>query len=251
MRLLLALALATLLLACERSRAPAPRVVTIFAAASLSTPLTDLARQFESEHPNVRARLNLAGSQTLASQLLDGARADIFLSADRAQMDRLAERSLVHEPRPFATNRLVLAVNIATSPSITTIDQITAHAARVVLAAPEVPIGAYTRAALDRLGLRDAIERSAVSLELDAKAVLGKLLAGEADAGFVYATDITRNLTSQLRIIELPPHAQVQAEYVAAQLRDAPQPDAAAAFLRLLSSPQGAETLKRYNFQPR
>lgn len=229
------------------SAAPARTELTIAAAMSLKEALLDLERAFEADHPGVDVVFNFAGSQVLATQLIEGAPADVFASADRAQIERAQARLLA--ARPFARNRLVIVAPVGD-------DRVQAPAdlarpgTRLVLAAEAVPVGAYARAALDRLGLRDAALANVVSHEENVRGVVGKVAAGEAEAGVVYATDVTEGVQGKLRVIELAGAEDVVPTYEVAAVRDSKRPELAAAFVDALAGPPGAAALQRRGFLP-
>lgn len=160
--------------------------ITVFAAASLTTTFTSLADEFERSHPGATVRLTFAGSSDLATQILEGAPADVFASADEANMARLQDAELVASPVPFATNVLEIAVPPANPAGITTLADLAAPDVKLVVCAPDVPCGAATVTVADAAGIR----LSPVSEELSVTDVLGKVTSGEADAGLVYVTDV-------------------------------------------------------------
>ncbi|KIG13418.1 Molybdenum ABC transporter, periplasmic molybdenum-binding protein ModA [Enhygromyxa salina] len=225
-------------------RAQAQDTVVVFAAASLSEPFRGLERAYETAHPGVDVVLNLAGSQLLASQLIEGAPADVFASADAHTLERV----LVEKPdaqgsrRVFASNRVVVVV--AADSQLQSLEQLRTPGLRIVLAGPEVPVGRYARAALDQLGLRAAVEGSLVSNEDSVNGVLAKVALGEADAGIAYATDLARS--PGLRGIAMP--TDVSASYELAVLGDGPNAGQGAAFAAFVVGAQGQAVLREYGF---
>ncbi len=210
----------------------------VFAASSLVDVFNEAGARFEADHPDIDFVLSVAGSQILASQILEGARADVFASADRSQMDRVAD--LFPDPVVFAENRVVLITPAGSD--ITTPDDLARPGVRLVLASEAVPAGRYARVVLDRQGLLDRV--TVVSLEPDVRAVLTRVAMAEADAGLVYATDAAS--TDKVRTIALAPEAEVRAAYVIAPGRDAPAP--ARAFVAFMRTGAGAEILRRHGF---
>ena len=156
--------------------------ITVFAAASLTEAFTSAA----SSVPHVRARFSFGGSQQLVTQLLQGAEADVVATADGPSMERLVAASLVEAPVTFARSTLVIAVRPGNPRGVAGLDDLARPDLAVVLADPSVPAGRYARQVLDEASVRVAPR----SLELDVKAALGKVTAGEADAAIVYATDV-------------------------------------------------------------
>ena len=163
--------------------------LTVFAAASLGDSFEELADGFEQENPGVEVEYNVAGSSSLAEQILAGAPADVFASADEPNMDTVVVAGESSgEPEPFATNVLTLVTPAdvpANSPSVTSLEDAAAEGVKLVVCAPQVPCG---RAALD-VAEDAGVELSPVSEEASVTDVLGKVTSGEADAGLVYVTD--------------------------------------------------------------
>lgn len=207
--------------------------LTIYAASSLSDVVEPLA-------PG--ARFNFAGSDELATQIREGAEPDVFASASTRYPDELHAAGLVERPRVFATNRLVL---IASDPAIRSLRDVDGEGVKLVVAAESVPVGAYTRDALARLGQTALLSR-VVSEEDDVKGVLGKVLLGEADAGFVYATDVAAKRPN--RVIELPARGQPPVEYAVAVVSESPRRDEATAFVERLLGADGRARLRAAGF---
>lgn len=220
--------------------------VIVFAAASLTESFRALAEAFDATASGTKTTLVFAGSHTLATQLVEGARADVFVSADRHQMERV--EALAEAPVPFATNRLVILAPKENPARITTPADLAAPGVCVVLAHPDCPAGAYGRHLLGALGLREAVEANVVSREETVKGVVGKVLLGEADGGIVYATDVTPEIARETVTIEFPSAGADRPVYHAAPLRDAPNRAGADAFVRFLLSGAGGEILASFGF---
>jgi len=218
--------------------------LTVFAASSLREGFSELARRFEAEHPGVTVALAFAGSQELRVQIENGARADVFASADEKQMARLGELAL--DPATFAHNEPVLIVPRDNPAGLRDFADLP-KARRVVLGAPEVPVGAYSArilaAAKIDLGAR------VVSHELNVRQVLAKVALGEADAGIVYRTD-AQAARGEVQVIPIPPELNAPAEYPIAALARSRLPQLARQFVELVRSPAGREVLARHGFQP-
>ena len=253
-KLLALLLLAAVLTACE---ATPTQELHVFAAASLREAITEAAGNFEQTHPSVRVVSNFAGSQVLRLQIESGARADLFASASPNHLDALQRAGLLREPPTVvATNELVLAVPSGNSARISGIQDLTQPGRRVVMAAESVPAGAYARqmlalhaAATGRPELADAVLQRVISFETNVRQVAAKLELGEADAGFVYRTDVLAS-DGRLQVIETPSQVRVTANYPAAVLRDAPNPQLAERFLTFLRSPEAQAILARHGFAP-
>lgn len=217
--------------------------LTVFAAASLTEAFTELAERLEARNDGLQVTLNLAGSQTLATQLLEGAPADVFAAADARQMDRVAAAGLAGTPEVFATNGLAIAVAAGNPLGIGSLDDLAREDVLLVLPAEEVPAGAYAAAALEGAG----VEAAPASLELDVRAALGKVVLGEADATIVYRSDLTGS-DRDVEAVALPPAHDVAAHYPVATITDADNPRAAADFVALLHSDDGRRILQQHGF---
>jgi molybdate transport system substrate-binding protein len=177
--------------------------VTVYAASSLTSVLPRVSPA---------ARFQFAGSNQLAFQLRNGAPADVFASASPAYTRDLFRAGLVEKPRVFATNSLVLAVPRSNPAKLRSVEDLLERPRlKLVVAGAKVPIGLYTREVLKRLGMLRVL-RTAVSQEPDVKGIVGKLAFGQADAGFVYATDV-RAASSRLLAIPLPRRSQPTVQY--------------------------------------
>jgi molybdate transport system substrate-binding protein len=160
--------------------------VTVFAAASLTGAFDEIAAAFEREHPGVDVVLSFGGSATLATQVVDGAPADVLAAASPEAMTTLLEAGFVVDPADFATNSLEIAVPSGNPGSIAGIADLADPGRTIALCAVEVPCGAAAQRVFDSLGLTPAPD----TLEQDVKAVLTKVELGEVDAGLVYRTDV-------------------------------------------------------------
>jgi molybdate transport system substrate-binding protein len=210
---------------------------TVFAAASLTEVFQELAPD---------ATFNFAGSDELAFQIEEGARADVYAAASPKYPDELFKAGLVEEPRVFATNALVLIVPADDPAGIESVADLGESGVKLVVGAEGVPVGDYTRTVLENMGESEVLE-SVVSNEDDVKAVVAKVAQGEADAGFVYVTDV-RPVEGRVQTIELPADAQAQVEYPIAVVSDAANPEAAQAFVGLVLSERGREALEAAGF---
>lgn len=224
--------------------------VTVFAAASLRASfeeIGDMATTRSTLHP----QFNFAGSQLLRTQLEQGARADVFASADRRQMDLARDAGLVGDAVVFATNRLVIVVPESNPAGVLAPADLGRAGLRLVIGGPQSPIGAYTQEALDALGagLAAAIRANVVSEEPDVERVLTKVRLGEADAGIVYASDLTGAGAAGVRSFALPGDAQPRIEYVIAPVRDG-DGDAARAFIALVLGDDGRAVLASRGLAP-
>jgi molybdate transport system substrate-binding protein len=209
--------------------------LVVFAASSLTDVFQELAPD---------ATFNFAGSNALATQIREGAPADVYAAASPRYPEELAAAGFVERPEPFATNRLVVIVPAGNPAGIESVDDLGAPGVRLVVGAEGVPIGDYTRTVLDSLGKTDVLD-NVVSNEDDVRGVLGKVVMGEADAGFVYVTD-ARVAGDDVQTIELP--AQALAQYEIALVVEGEHREAAEAFVQLVLGPEGRQALEAAGF---
>lgn len=212
--------------------------LAVFAASSLTEAFGALDR---------RPNYSFAGSDQLAFQIRQGARADVFAAASPRAPRQLYEQGLVERPVAFATNRLVLIVPRANRAGIRTLDDLARPGVKIVVGDRSVPVGAYTLAVLERLGIAAAVERNVVSREPDAKSVTAKVALGEADAGFVYVTD-ARSVRTKVRAIALRAAAQPKVVYTVAVVKRRKDPQAARRFVASLLRTPAQNVLVRYGF---
>ncbi|MDT8342083.1 MAG: molybdate ABC transporter substrate-binding protein [Longimicrobiales bacterium] len=217
----------------------------VSAAASLTDALAELADAFQAAHPGTAVALNLAGSATLATQVIEGAPVDVFLAADTATMGRVAAVDrLAGSPVVFARNRVALAVPAGNPAGVRGLADLARPELLVGLCAAAVPCGAAARAALAGAGVRPSVDTE----EPHVRALLTRLELGELDAGIVYATDVLAS--AEVEAVPLEPGQGAETAYPAAVVRDAPDPEAARAFVAFLLSPPARAILARYGFSP-
>jgi molybdate transport system substrate-binding protein len=264
-RLLASLLVPCFLAAGCRRDAPPPagRTLTVFAAASLVEAFGAMAAELERQDTTLEVRLNVAGSQQLAAQLVRGAVADLFAAADSEAMQLAADRGLVLEPEVFAHNRLVViaAREPAVDGMLVELLNLATPGLKLVLAAPEVPAGRYARQALRNLSrapgygpdFADRVLENVVSDEVDVRSVLTKVRLGEAHAGIVYASDLSGpdSLARRagIRVIPIPAAFNARADYVIARLRSVEDSAGAEAFRALVLGTEGQAILERYGFE--
>ncbi len=230
--------------AITAARGGEARELVVFAAASLTDAFEAVGDAFEQAHPGTNVRFNFAGSQQLASQILHGAPADVFAPADMRQL-QAGGAALAGEPKPFAVNELVIAVEHGNPLGVKGLADLGRTDLTLVLAADEVPAGRYARQALERAG----VEVQAASLESDVRAALWKVRLGEADAAIVYASDVLA-AGDAVTAVPIAPEEKVIATYPIAVLAGAPDPDAARAFVSFVESVEGQAVLGRHGFSP-
>jgi len=240
--------------------APQPRQVYIFAAASLTGPFSQLIQAFEQSHPGVKVVPNFAGSQQLAQQIAQGAPADVFASADQVQMAAAIEsgRVTAGEEQVFANNRLVVVLPADNPGQITSLQDLAKPGLSLILAAGAVPVGKYSLTFLEQAsqnpdfgaGYQAAVLKNVVSYEENVKAVLSKIILGEADGGIVYRSDVSPSQSGKLIQLEIPDSLNVLAAYYLAPVNDSREPGLAGEFNQFVLSSTGQAILSRYGFLP-
>jgi molybdate transport system substrate-binding protein len=218
--------------------------VTVFAAASLTGAFEEVAEAFEQTNPDVEVTLNFAASSALAQQIGEGAPADVFASADEANMRKALDAgSITGKPQVFATNELQIIVEPGNPKGITAVADLAEPGVIYVAAAADVPIGTYAAQVLEKAGLTVAPS----SFEADVKAVVTKVTSGEADAGIVYATDVTA-AGDKSEGVDIPADLNVKATYPVAVTEAAANPEAAAAWIAFLIGSEGQAILAELGF---
>jgi molybdate transport system substrate-binding protein len=233
----------------------APRTITVFAAASLTGSFGEIGKAFEAANPGVTVAFNFAGTQALATQLTQGAKADVFASANHTYMDNMVTANLVAAGyKDFVTNVLEVILPANNPANVQTLQDLAKPGLKLVLEDKSVPAGAYSLTILDNLSkdptygadFKTKVLANVVSNETDVKQVVAKVQLGEADAGIVYITDAIAAPT--LKTIVIPTNYNVVAKYPIAALTNAPQPDLAAAFVAYVLSPDGQAIMKKWGF---
>jgi molybdate transport system substrate-binding protein len=238
------------------SQAAAPVKLNVFAAASLTEAFGDIAKQYHAAHPDVEITYNFNGSQLLEQQIANGAPADIFASADQAQMQKASSAGLVDNPQIFVKNRLVVIIPASNPGHISTLKDLAKKGIKIDMEASAVPAGLYSLQVLDNMGkspdygpaYESAVKANFVSQEENVKAVVQKVQLGEADAGFVYETDVTSAVANQVKIIDIPDTFNVIAQYPIAVTKDSTHAAQAQAFMQYVLSAPGQAILAKYHF---
>ena len=238
--------------------------VVIFAASSLTLVLDKMWQAFRTQPGNegLAITANYGSSSQLRTQLQEGAKADIFASADVVQMEQVAKAGLVDgNATVFARNRLVVIIPKGNPGKVTTLADLAKPGVKFVTTPPDVPIGAYARASLKKLasdpsngnGYEAKVLANIVSEEANVRQVVVKVQLGEADAGICYATDVT-DVTAvpagEVTTIDIPDSANVVAEYPIAILKSAKAPAAARRLISFINSPSGQSILVAAKFKP-
>lgn len=233
------------------------RTVTVFAAASLTDAFTEIADNFQAENPDVEVLFNFGGSSALATQLSEGAPADVFASANQRQMQVAIDAERIVEPTAiFARNRLVIVIPVDNPANIQTLNDLAKPGLLLVLAAPGVPVRDYTDAMLETMAadpaygepFRDAVLENVVSEEDNVRQVAAKVALGEADAGIVYLSDITPDIHEAIIQLPIPDIFNTIATYPIGITTDSLDPELARAFVDYVLSDVGQAVLLNWNF---
>ncbi|SEB54728.1 molybdate transport system substrate-binding protein [Nocardioides exalbidus] len=220
--------------------------LVVYAAASLTSTFEDIADDFESTHDGVTVEFNFQGSSDLVAQIQEGAPADVFASADQANMDKLTADDLQgSEPVVFASNTLEIAVPPGNPAGIESFQDLSEKGLNLVICAPEVPCGAATQTVADSAG----VQLSPVSEEQSVTDVLAKVTTGEADAGLVYVTDVIV-AGDDVEGIEFPESSAAVNSYPIATIADSENADLAQEFVDLVVGQTGQSVLRDAGFAP-
>ena len=245
------LAVALALTACSAgtpassgSTAGVAGTITVFAAASLTDVFEEIAEDFEAANPGARLEFNFAASSALATQINEGAPADVFASASPATMTTVTDAGNADgEPVVFARNQLVIAVEAGNPLGIKGLEDLTEPGVTVALCAEQVPCGAAAKTAIEASGLTI----TPVSFEENVRAALSKVSLGEVDAALVYRTDAA--VDDAVEAVEFLESAEAINDYSIVVLSDAPNKPGAEAFVAYVRSPDGTAVLTAYGFQ--
>jgi molybdate transport system substrate-binding protein len=219
--------------------------LTVFAAASLTDVFGELGDQLMADNPGLEVQFNFAGSSALATQLTQGAPADVFASANQAQMTVVTDAGLpAEEPTVFTENVLEIAVPADNPGNVTGLADFANPDLTLAVCAPDVPCGAAATQMFDAAGITAAPDTE----EEDVRAALTKVQLGEVDAALVYASDV-QSAGSDVEGIEFPEAEDAVNEYPICLLAEAPNPGAAQAFIDLVLSDEGQEALEAAGFR--
>jgi molybdate transport system substrate-binding protein len=213
--------------------------LVVYAAASLTSTFEQIEKKFEDEHDGVDVQLNFGGSSDLVTQIQQGAPADVFASADTANMDKLVDAGLNGaEPQDFATNALEIATPPDNPAGVSSFQDLGKQGLQLVICAAEVPCGAATKTMADKVG----VTLHPVSEEQSVTDVLAKVTSGEADAGVVYVTDVTA-AGDDVHGVTFPESDEVVNTYPIAPVKDSDQADLAGEFIDMVLGSTGQQIL--------
>jgi len=218
--------------------------INVFAAASLTAAFKDEGTAFQAKHPNASVTFNFAGSSSLVASINSGAPADVFASADQANMDKVVNAgNATSSPANFATNKLQIVVPAGNPKAIKGLPDLANAGTVVILCAPAVPCGNYANQALTKAGVKVTPK----SQEQDVNAVVSKVSLGEADAGIVYVTDV-KAAGAKVLGVDIPDAQNVIASYPVATIKGGPNPKGGSAFIDFVLSTAGQAILANYGF---
>ncbi len=249
----------TTTVASSSGTTPASGELVVFAAASLTDSFNEIKAELEKANTGLKITYNFGGSNTLRAQLEQGAKADVFASANQTEMDNAFKSNLVEDKgTAFVRNRLVVILPKTNPGKVQTLQDLAKSGLKFVTAQKDVPVGGYTLQALDKMS-KDAafspdfsqkVQANFVSQESNVKQVVAKVQLGEADAGIVYSSDISAKVSPDLTTIEIPDQFNTLATYPIAVLKGASNTTAAKVFVDYLKGEKGQAILKKNNFIP-
>ena len=217
--------------------------ITVLAAASLTEAFTTLGKQFEAAHPGAKVLFSFGPSSGLATQITQGAPADVFASASQKNMDQVTSAGDASSPTVFAKNTMEIAVPPANPANVTSVNDLAKKSVKVALCQVQVPCGSVAKQVFDNA----KITVTPVTEETDVKSVLSKVTLGEVDAGMVYVTDV-RSAGDKVKGVEIAGDVNASTSYPIAALTKAPNAAAAKAFVAYVLSPAGTAVLTQDGF---
>lgn len=227
--------------------------LSVFAAASLTDAFTELGQAFTAEHTTA-VTFNFAGSSQLATQIIEGAPADVFASANHTQLQNVIDDGRIdtNTAVAFVSNRLTVVVPADNPANITNLEDLAQPGILLVVAVEGVPIRQYTDAIVAKLGpeFTAAFYANVVSEEENVRQLLAKIVLGEADAGLVYTSDITPDVADKLLQIAIPDALNEIASYPIAPINDSPNAASAQQFVDFILSSTGQAILSKWGFAP-
>ena len=231
--------------------------LTVLAASSLTDAFGELAKTFEQRNPGVTVKQSFESSSTLLTQIQQGAPADVFASASEEEMDTAVKEGLTgEEPEVFVKNREVVLVPKDNPAGIRDFRDVAKHGVRLVLAEEGVPAADY---ALEILGKADReygpgfekdVLSNVVSREADVRASVNRVVVGDADATFGYASDYTPDVRDRVEVVPIPQDLNIVATYPIAALEDAKEPGLAREWVDLVTGDEGQRVLEKWGFEP-
>jgi len=248
-----------LVLATSTGLCQEPEELTVFAAASLTGAFGEIGQLYENE-TGIHVLFNFDGSQALRTQIENGAYADIFVSANKKQMNALKADGLMNNSSViiFTKNRLSLIVPRDNPGKVSNLTDLAKPGLKIVIGTKDVPVGDYAMQIINKLGndsaygaeYRKNVLANVISQETNVNYIVTKVALGEADVGFAYVSDITEDLSSKVEKVNIPDEYNIIAEYPIGMLKDAKYPAESEKFIALVTSDAGKAILEKYGFVP-
>ena len=226
------------------SSAAATGTITVFAASSLKETFTTLGKQFEAAHPGDTVKFSFGASSTLATQITDGAPADVFASAAPKNMDTVVSAGDASNPQDFAKNTAEVAVPPSNPANVTSVNDLAKSSVKVALCQPKVPCGVVAAGVFKNAG----ITVKPVTLQPDVKSVLTQVELGNVDAGVVYVTDVMA-AGSKVKGVTIPANLNASTLYPIAAISNSKNLSIAQAFVAYVLSPAGQTVLSAAGFE--
>lgn len=267
MKQVLLVVLLVLVSACSTSAAAVQSTATgsqihkteliVYAAASLQDPFQAIKANYERLHPDITITYSFGGSSQLRTQIIQGAPADIFASANQAEVDKAFENKAVRDHGTiFATNHLIVILPKSNPGKIASLKDLARPGIKFITTTPDVPVGAYTRDILKKMsadpaygsGYSAKVLANLVSEETNVKQVVAKVALGEADAGIVYKSDVSAAVANNIIAVDIPPEFNILAKYPVAITTYTKHPEQAQEFIDYLLGENGQAILKKNNF---
>ena len=231
--------------------------LTILAASSLIDAFGELGETFEEQNEGVRVNQSFESSSTLLTQIQQGAPADVFASAAQEEMNSAMKDGLVAgKPEVFAKNREIIMVPKDNPAGIKAFRDVADPGVKLALAQKDVPAADYALEILDKANARygddfeEKVLSNVVSREADVRASVNRVVVGDADATFGYASDYTVDIRNRVELVPIPPDLNIIATYPIAALEDAGDPELAKKWVELVRSKEGQRVLEKWNFEP-
>jgi molybdenum ABC transporter molybdate-binding protein len=238
-----------------KSNGPPQAKMVAFVAANATDPFNKIIAVFEASHPEVNLEATFAGTQVLRTQLEQGAKADLFLSADMAHIEAVKQEGLVDKYVPVSQNHEIIVVPKGNPSDIHSLEDLGRKKVKLIIGTDTVPIGKYTRMIFEKANkdygaqFSETAMSRVVSFETDVKQVLQKVAMGEAEAGIVYRTDVTASFANKVSIIEIPEALNVKAVNYIATLNQAPHPGLAQELMDFMLAPEGQQIFADYLYE--
>ncbi|PLS87062.1 MAG: molybdate ABC transporter substrate-binding protein [Actinobacteria bacterium] len=239
----------------QGAESPEGEQVTVLAASSLTDAFEELARTFEEQNAGAEVRTSFAASSELLAQIQQGAPADVFASASEKNMNTAVGEELVGEVSVFARNRPVVILPADNPAEIKEFEDLAEADGQLVLAEEGVPIADYAMEVLANAdaeygdGFEEGVMDKVVSREANVRAAANRVALGEADATFVYTSDVTPDIRDSVEIVEIPKEINVVATYPIATVRDSHNPEMARAWVDLVLGEEGQRVLEEHGFE--